>query len=718
MRNTKIIFLREFRSYFNSPIAYIVLIVFLAVSGWFFTSDLFLVNQASIIGYLGIVPLLFLFFIPAVNMRLIAEEERLGTIETLATLPIRDFEIIFGKYLAALALISIGIVCTLVYPISISFIGNLDWGQVLSSYIGLILLAAGFGAIGIFASSITKSQIVAFILGLIICFVLFILGKILVIVPAPLVSFVEYLSIDYHFNNIIRGVIDSRDIIYYFSMIAFFLLITFYFYRRSKQRLISSAYVCVIVGIIVFVNFLSYNIFKRLDLTQGNIYSLSPSSIKLIRSLKDPVLVEGYITSDLPSPYNARGKYLRDILYEYKAQSKGKVKLEIIDPKGREKELEARRLGIMPITFTEIRSDKYETRLGYMGLALLYGDEKETIPVVEDITGLEYEITSKIKKLTQRQLKTVGFTTNHGEVELSERLRTSLEKQYIIKNIDLAKEEIPADVVTLVVAGPKTEFSSEELNKLREFINRGGKIGFFIDKLDIDLNNFTGTKVSTGLDSLLAEYGIKIKKGLVLDRQNQTIGLTMRQGLFTMRNIVPYPFFPKVTNFNEDNPIVKRLESVTFPYVSPIEGGTPIAYSSKNSWYMENVYSLNPLQQYSALPNQQKGPFALAVEFRVSDSRGIVCGTSKIIEPNFASASEVAFFLNAVDWLSEDESLIAIRSKGVRDRPLREISKAGRSFIKWIDTILPSLLLAVFGVLRWRRRKSVIGLVWNREEAS
>jgi len=181
-------------------------------------------------------------------------------------------------------------------------------------------------------------------------------------------------------------------------------------------------------------------------------------------------------------------------------------------------------------------------------------------------------------------------------------------------------------------------------------------------------------------------------------------------------NIVPYPFLPKVTNLNQENPIVKRLESVTFPFVSSIEGGTPIAYSSKNSWNMEDVRSVNPMQQLAPLPNQQKGPFALAVEFRVGDSRGIVCGTSKIIESDFASASEVAFFLNSVDWLSEAESLIAIRSKGVRDRPLKEIAKAGRNSIKWIDTILPSLLLAVYGVLRWRRRKSVIGPVWNREE--
>ena len=234
MRNIFTIFKKEVRSYFNSPAAYIVITFFLLFTGYFFGSNLFLMNQANLRTAFGIIPLVFIFFMPAITMRLIAEEKKTGTIELLVTYPIKDSEIIVGKFLSALMLLAVALVFTWFYVISVSLLGNLDGGQVVGGYFGLLLMGAAYLAIGMFASAITENQIVAFIVALVIIFVFFLMDTILFFIPASLVSIFQYLSIDYHFQNISRGVIDSRDLLYYFSVIFFSLLLASHALSRRK----------------------------------------------------------------------------------------------------------------------------------------------------------------------------------------------------------------------------------------------------------------------------------------------------------------------------------------------------------------------------------------------------------------------------------------------------------------------------------------------------
>jgi ABC-2 type transport system permease protein len=227
---------KELRSFFDSPIAYIVITIFLLITGWFFFSDLFLINQASMRNLFGIVPFIFMFFVPAVTMRLISEEKRSGTIEVLLTLPVRDHQIILGKFLAGLILIFVAVVLTFVYTFTLSGLGDLDFGSVVAGYIGLIFLGATYLSIGMFTSSLTQNQIVAFITSFVIIFALFMLDKVLMFMPGFLVSFLEYLSVDYHFSNIARGVIDSRDVIYYLSIIFLFLFLAVRALESRKWR--------------------------------------------------------------------------------------------------------------------------------------------------------------------------------------------------------------------------------------------------------------------------------------------------------------------------------------------------------------------------------------------------------------------------------------------------------------------------------------------------
>ena len=210
---------KEIKDYFVSPIAYIVISIFLVVTGWFFFSTFFLYNQAEMRNFFNLLPITFAFLIPAVTMRLFSEELNVGSYEILLTLPVSFKDIILGKFLAGLLFVAAALLPTLSYPICVSMLGELDWGPVIGAYVGAILLAAAYAAIGLFASSLTRNQIVAFIVGTVICFSLTLIDTMLFFLPVPLLGVISYLGASSHFNNIAKGVIDSRDIFYFLSVI-------------------------------------------------------------------------------------------------------------------------------------------------------------------------------------------------------------------------------------------------------------------------------------------------------------------------------------------------------------------------------------------------------------------------------------------------------------------------------------------------------------------
>jgi ABC-2 type transport system permease protein len=213
------IFQKEFKDFFLTPIAYIVIAIFLLITGWFFFTTFFLFNQAELRGFFSLLPLTLAFVIPAVTMRLFSEELNIGSYETLLTLPVTATDIIVGKFLAAAAFTAAMLLPTLSYPIFISFLGDLDWGPVIGGYIGAVLLGSAFCAIGLFASSLTRNQIIAFIIGMLICFCLTMIDQMLFFFPRTIVGVVNQLGAGYHFQNISKGIVDSRDLLYFLSVI-------------------------------------------------------------------------------------------------------------------------------------------------------------------------------------------------------------------------------------------------------------------------------------------------------------------------------------------------------------------------------------------------------------------------------------------------------------------------------------------------------------------
>ena len=209
---------KELKDFFISPIAYIVISVFLLVTGWLFFSTFFVFNQADMRNFFNLLPMTFAFVVPAITMRLFAEELSTGSYETLLTLPVTFRAIILGKFLAGVAMVAALLLPTLSYPIFISFMGALDWGPVVGGYVGAVFLGAAFSAVGLFASALTRNQIIAFIIGLAICFTLTLIDKMLYFLPQSLLGVFSYLGADFHFQNIAKGIIDSRDILYFVSI--------------------------------------------------------------------------------------------------------------------------------------------------------------------------------------------------------------------------------------------------------------------------------------------------------------------------------------------------------------------------------------------------------------------------------------------------------------------------------------------------------------------
>ena len=212
------IFEKEFKTYFVSPIAYIVISIFLLVTGWFFFMTFFLFNQADLRNFFVLLPIAFSIVVPAITMRLFSEELNVGSYEILLTMPVTFRQVVLGKYLASVVFVVALLIPTLAYPVTVALLGELDWGPVLGGYIGAVLLGAAFSAIGLFASSLTRSQIIAFITGMAICFSLTLIDKMLFFLPQILLGILQYLGADYHFRNISKGILDSRDILYFLSV--------------------------------------------------------------------------------------------------------------------------------------------------------------------------------------------------------------------------------------------------------------------------------------------------------------------------------------------------------------------------------------------------------------------------------------------------------------------------------------------------------------------
>jgi ABC-type uncharacterized transport system involved in gliding motility auxiliary subunit len=622
-------------------------------------------------------------------MRLWAEEKRLGTIELLFTMPVTETEAVLGKYLSALFFLFLLLLFTIPIPITIALLGDPDPGPIICGYIGAFLLGGAFLAIGIFCSSLTSAQIISFIITVVFCFILLIAGEEFVLIGLPdiLVRLFRFISLSAHFESIARGLIDSRDVFYYLSLICIFLYFNIMVCEgvRKKRRMSPVFLSLIVVGIAVVINLICSLWYIRYDLTDTKQYTLSRSTEQILQKLDDVINIRCYFSKELPPRLSSLKRDVKDILDEYRIASSDKLSYSFVDPE--ENEQKVRLLGIPKVQFSVIKRDEISAVNLYLGMAILYEDRSEVIPVIQDTTDLEYEISSRILKLCTEEAKRVGFLADQKEYT---RFVSHLKNDYEIV------ESMDAD--TLIA----TEI--EDVEKMRKFVEEGGGLLVLADQMEIE--GLLARPKDSNINLLLKKWGITIEENLILDRFCANASFNSGFVIFTL----PYPFFLKIIEkgLNREHPIVRDLESLVLPFASSIAAGTEsvlLISSSPSSWTEKGRIDLNP--QRGFYPTKRKS-HPLAVALTPREGRVVVVGCSRIAKDQFIGYAKdnLTFLLNCVEWLSFGGDLIEIRSKQKTERPLKKLTERQKKAVRIAVIFGMPAVISLFGLVRgYLRRK-------------
>ena len=420
---------KELSTYFGSPMALIFIGAFLVVTlfSFFWVEGFFARNLADVRPLFRWMPVLLLFLVAALTMRQWSEEQRAGTLEVLLTLPVRRLDLVLGKFLAVMILVALALALTLFLPLTVTVLGPLDWGPVVGGYLAALLLAAAYTAMGLFVSSRTDNQIVSLILTALLGGLFYVVGTdgLTGMLGDTVGEILRAIGTGSRFESIERGVVDLRDLIYYLSLSGIFLtlnVLSLDAKRWSKGPRTAAYRRQVIVSVVLIVaNLLLVNAWLlplgglRADLTADQEYSLSPVTKDLIRNLQEPLLIRGYFSERTHPLLAPLVPTIRDMLREYEIASRGKVQVEIVDPRDDEElEAEANQIyGIQPSPFRV--SDRYEASVinSYFDILVRYGDQHEVLgfgdlievesrpsgtPDVR-LRNLEYDLTRSIKKV-------------------------------------------------------------------------------------------------------------------------------------------------------------------------------------------------------------------------------------------------------------------------------------------------------------------------------
>jgi gliding-associated putative ABC transporter substrate-binding component GldG len=501
--------------------------------------------------------------------------------------------------------------------------------------------------------------------------------------------------------------------------------------NRKTQALIQ---ILLILGIVIVLNVISVRLFARVDLTQQGVYTLSDASKTLVANLDDKVTIKAYFTEDLPAPYNTNRRATLDILNEYKAYAGGYLQFEFLNPEGEKGEQEAREQGIPAVEVQVVEEDKFQVKRAFLGLVFLYEDKKEVMPVVQNLGSLEYDISSTIKRLTARVKKKIGFTTGHQEPAIASlsTANRSITQQYETVTIDLSKNEpIPADLAALFILAPQSRFSDSATYQVDDYLMRGGRIGFLLNRVNASLQMRFGQPVDLGLDELLEHYGVRVNPDLVRDAQCANISVMQQIGPFPVQSQIPFPYIPNASNMDRENPMVKDLQGVLFHFVSSIDTSAPTAKgltaqvlirSSKRSGRQTGFFAIDPFHRYTAQElSESEIPLVAVVHGKFKsffserepkasitqspETRIILVGDGDFMKDDFlGNRDNLTFFVNMVDYLADDAGLITIRSKNIALPQLEPVSDGTKQLLKYANLLAPPLLAIAYGMFRWRRR--------------
>ncbi|MEC3880200.1 gliding motility-associated ABC transporter substrate-binding protein GldG [Parapedobacter sp. 10938] len=605
------IYIKEITAFFNSLTGYLAIGLFLLATGlllWVFPDTSVLAHgYASLDSFFQLSPYLFMFFIPAITMRSIAGERSDGTWQLLLTRPVSMHHILLGKFLGSLTIVLLALIPTTVYYLTIyqlaTPVGNVDTGAIVGSYIGLTLLGAAFSAVGVFASALNKNVIVAFLVALFGCFLLFYGFE----SASGLTAFsnmaygIASLGIQSHFDAISRGVLDSRDLVYFFSVIFVFLAAAYAWLLRDRWavKAMMTRIVMMVSGIIV-INLFAAWFFGRIDLTADKRFTLSPISIKTIKELRAPLHVTVLLDGDLPAGFERLKRAAIDMLHDMKRYAPGMLSFSVVDPltgntqQQRENTDALAQHGVMP-TNLNVRTDAgFSQQLVYPAALVTVDDTDIPVSLLQNrmnqsheaalnnsIQNLEYALVSAIRKAAGGGRPLIGFTEGHGEpdnLKLYDAIQ-SLMSSYQVGFVNLDSITIGGlnRLGALIIAKPTKPFSETEKYKINHYVMGGGSVIWAIDQLDAHLDSLRSDGQQTAvarhlqLDDLLFTYGIRFNYDLIADLNSAQIPLTMGgTANQTPIELAHWPLYPVFVP-NDDQPIVKNLDGIRSEFAGTLD---------------------------------------------------------------------------------------------------------------------------------------------------
>lgn len=623
------IYRKEIQQFLNSLIAYVVIGVFLTGIGllmWVFPDTSVLnYGYADLETLFTLGPFVFMFLIPAITMRMLAEEKKAGTLELLLTRPLSDFQIIFGKYMAAFTLVIFAILPTLVYYFSVYELGmpngNLDTPGIIGSYIGLVLLGGVFTSIGLFSSALSENQIVAFIIAVFFSFLMFSgISSLSGLFSGQIGLYVEEMSLSYHYDAMSRGLIDTRNLIFFLSTISVVLLLTKLKFASRKmvyKPFRNQAIRSFVFGslVVLVINIIAANYFLRVDLTEEKRYTLQLPTKDLLIKLQQPLTIEILMGDDLPTGFQRFRKSILQTIEEFGIYSNQPIYFATNDPSAADTEA-ARNAnyqtwmerGLSPTRIIDNDNGKEVTKLIFPYVILRYGNRTGAVLLLkgnqgaspevklnQSIEGIEYELATGIQRIADINRKRIGLLQGHGELDSLDIYWFARDfiEAYDLEQIDLSNEIEIKPYDAIIMAKPTEKFSREDKYKIDQYIMKGGKALFMVDALGVDMLQAGGAGTfalpyDLDLDDLFFKYGVRIEKNAVLDAQNFGRYPVMIDGSGTVTNI-RWPFFFGASQF-ENHPITKNLDAIYARFAGSLDTvgakgikKTPIVFTSPNT---------------------------------------------------------------------------------------------------------------------------------------
>jgi ABC-2 type transport system permease protein len=606
------LFRKEIKTFLGSLIGYLVIIVFLVVTGlflWIFPGVYNIPDNgyATIEGLFLLAPWLYLFLIPAITMRSFADEKRTGTIEILFTHPVTDFQLVLAKFLAGLALVAFSLLPTLLYFLSVYLLGNpvgsIDIGATWGSFIGLFFLAAIYLAIGIFSSSLTDNQIVSFILSMAISFV-FYLGLDFVAssgVPYIFEQLLSWFSINNHYLSISRGVVDLRDIIYFAGMTLFFLVITATVIRTGNWKLRrTKTRFSIFLMVLLAVFFVSTNFLFRVDLTSDKRYSLADVSKEIASDIKAPVEIEFFLDGELEPGLQKLQNEVFEKIAVLNVYSQKPIRVKLVDPYGfnnnqKREEFQNKLIerGIKPVSFNRKTDQGVSTRFIFPGAIIRSGEKEIAVNFLKNnpdfsyevnfnhsVESVEFELINAFQKLMREKKSTIAFLEGHGEFNQYEVLdfANSLAADFEVKRTTIQLIEAnPAETDILIVAGPNQPFSEKDKFIIDRFVMGGGKVVWLIDPVQVSLDSLSGGYQTfafprdLNLNDMFFKYGVRLNYELLQDVDcAQILVNTAPTGSQAQWTLHPWYYSPLLTPV-DNHPLSRNLNRIYTEFVSSVD---------------------------------------------------------------------------------------------------------------------------------------------------